>query len=521
MRKIHFGGCHPNKEGTKLFARLALALVVVVGASARPAIAGSWKFHMTSGSVTHLANGLNFGPIWRMSADSNNSMTVQGTSASVGGGPSHPSTASATLSATVTGTWVPNPALPSDPPPSNQSVKIVAQASANGMSGPATSVASADNGLGNAAVTSPQNNGSLSVVSQGTKLQQINGTSFTVSLSLSASCIDNGTPTANSMATVGISSVVLSIDNRSVKIGYAPTYGQYPQLNNDGSQVIDSNGDPCYVAQVNTPGHGDTLRSYMSYTYDTGSDVHSSQEIDNIQTYSANYSGPWSTQTVSNGRNQTWTIPNTTWLWVPTNTRDDAWNYGVWYVDMASQFHVMNGENVGADPRGQQTVKYTATDNVDGATASDSYLVYMHDPLEHNYPDHTKTAPENMRKAPFAPAFVNSSQVPTDITVYAESGFSVTVEPHFDAIGKWLAECTGIDVHASFTYTYNAGGQILAKDVPPGYATCLGLVDVYTTHWGKVDTWAANGYTGTQPYNFKVPDPNGAYYTAYTPWKAF
>jgi hypothetical protein len=162
---------------------LCILIILKFGLAPQSAHAGHWNMHV-SGTGSASATGKKT-VNWTAPPDGVNSVTLAGLS--IGQGGSSPSTASAQISATITGTWVPDSA--SDPAPPNVVLYRTSTAYANhSSSGPNNTsgpplAGTADNGVGNNDTTA---NSGVGVVT-GHDYPPQSGSSFTMALSLSAS----------------------------------------------------------------------------------------------------------------------------------------------------------------------------------------------------------------------------------------------------------------------------------------------------------------------------------------------
>jgi len=204
-------------------AVIPAALTLLFAAWAvQPASAGTWQMVITSYTVTLTANGVNVPPSYTINTPTapsgSTGLPTEGVNITSTSG-----AVSASRSATITVTWVPNPALQSDPAPT-ASVNVFASA---GAGGPIGSSASADDGFGDQEVSDP---GRVPVEedSTGTHLIPVTNGSATVTVNETASC--TGSSASPEVFGAGLNGVSITVDSRTVAInsGLGSTYHKDP-----------------------------------------------------------------------------------------------------------------------------------------------------------------------------------------------------------------------------------------------------------------------------------------------------
>ena len=153
-------------------------------------------------------------------------------------------------------------------------------------------------------------------------------------------------------------------------------------------------------------GHGDTIYSY--HTLSTTVLFHNRSDVDNInwQTFHPIYGGEWSKFTTYDNLNQAHTFPDISYSWTPSES-DNKWNIG-----LRSIVHGAMNEDLDlsaplkwtkdASPPGGGTETYTATDNVDGASATANYILKIHEPLELQGDEVVLRQPEKLSHSPWS-----------------------------------------------------------------------------------------------------------------------
>ena len=332
----------------------------------------------------------------------------------------------------------------------------------------------------------------------------------------------NGPVGANASASIGATA---SIVNRDLTLSASVDSTSHKKA--DPNTPVDANGDPNYIPEANTRSadgtmHGDTIFSYhslVSRTTTGGGDpatTSTDTPLINWINFTPNFGGDWHWRYGVDHSGNVVRAPDViypdTWSWTPSEGEDN-WDYGRCSMPMAPKYAVSAGEPDGSDAPTTYNVSYTATDNTDHVTASASYVMTVHDPLENNYPDHMSRHIEDVHKVG---PYVRSTPGTGPLSVYAEQGDSWTggISVSGPAAG-WLAETLGLSLQFSYTWSYNEGVQIPVNDVPVGYGTYMEAFKVYKRHVGKVDSWTTGGYAGTIPYTIEVADGLG--YQAHTP----
>jgi hypothetical protein len=340
----------------------------------------------------------------------------------------------------------------------------------------------------------------------------------------------NGEASASGSASA---SATAQIDTRDVTISanVDTTSKKVPLLDANGNQTSDANGDPNYTTAPNTGDadgtmHGDTIYSYHDFvtTYDSGP---VDTDKPNWITFTPNYVGNWHYKSGTTHNGDSIVVPDVvdpdTWSWSP-NESEDTWDYGKCFMPWATNFTEEDEVPTGQDASTVYNVTYSATDNTDQASATANYVMTVHDPYEKNYPDHVQHVPTKIRTAPDA-AYALATYPGETLNVGVTQGDSWTVSSTFNcpiALASWVSSAIGINVQVSHqvsyastvtlpvTGTYSYQGQTLT--VQPGDETYIEEFDQHARHYGKVDTWSTGGYTGTQPYDYSVPDnPAGGF----------
>jgi hypothetical protein len=168
----------------------------------------------------------------------------------------------------------------------------------------------------------------------------------------------------------------------------------------------------------------------------------------------------------------------------------------------------------------ERSLLFTATDNLDGAKASVTYNLTIHEPLERNYPDAVTQVTENLQPAPGWVWCLNRLDGPgpttVEVTVTQGSQWSIGVGLN-GSIAKWVAWTLGIDVNAQYSRYIEAHATVVAPNVEPGFATRMMRFDVFEYHNGIVDEYDPAGKVGTPAYQIKKPNGWGiTYETPYT-----
>ena len=352
-----------------------------------------------------------------------------------------------------------------------------------------------------------------------------------------ASTPTNGGTVATSDSTLA---GTMQHDDRAVTISadVDTTSKKVPLLDAAGNQTTDANGDPNYTtasnaADLNGTMHGDTIYSYHFYTDytqnsgDGGGSVYDAL-LWNWIDFHPNYTGNWHYKQGITHNGDSVIVPNVvapdTWSWSP-NESEDTWDYGKCSMPWATNYSETDTTGpTGQDAPQEYDVQYSATDNTDGANAIAKYIMTVHDPYEHNYPDHTAYVLNHFRPVP-GPAYSRASYDNEALTVNVTNGDSWTVTGSINcplAMAKWVASAIGLTFQVSRQYSFSAGvvqtvtspysyhGQTYT--VHEGDETYMEEFDQYVRHYGKVDTWGVSGYSGAQPYDFLLPDnPSGGY----------
>lgn len=179
--------------------------------------------------------------------------------------------AAATLSATITATWVPDPSLPSDPVPSPISMKITSSTSSDGIYGGTLYYGNnANDGF-----SDPVNS---TGISQGVHLIPVTGSTFTISVSLSASYTSPASSSGISSAFAVIQGLTIAPDTRTLTISSylgQTTYKGPPYTQPVQSDVyqhilgLSDNSADSAVFQVNDPVTGQQFVASGNFTANT------------------------------------------------------------------------------------------------------------------------------------------------------------------------------------------------------------------------------------------------------------
>ena len=255
---------------------------------------------------------------------------------------------------------------------------------------------------------------------------------------------------------------------------------------------------------VDGTGHGDTIYSY--HIFDSAKLFGNDEDIINWQTFFPVFGGAWHTKL---GPNQNLTWPDVSYVWNPPESQND-WATGLWSMHHGA----MNKDlelptplkwTKDASPATVGAETYTATDNVDGASATANYILKIHEPLELQGDQVLIRQPENYRTAPGAEWGVSSAD-DGDVQVYKENSVSWTIGATFggdvDVAGWARLSITG-DV--SRQTTVNLGVSVTVHHVPQGYGCYAIIFDVYDLHSGVVKLWDEGGFVKDSVYSFKEP----------------
>lgn len=339
------------------FACLLCLVSLSILLSARPASAGVWRFHVSNTSYSHTINGSNWGNAWTSPADANNSIGLNPISVGGSGMVNQSVTAAATLSATITATWVPDPSLASDPAPSPISMKITSSTSSDGVYGGTLYYGnSANDGF-----SDPVNS---TGVSQGIHLIPVTGSTFTISVSLSASYTSPASSSGISTATAVINGLSIAPDTRTVAISSylgQTTYKGPPYTQPVQSDVyqhilgLSDNSADSMVFQVNDPVAGQQFVTSGNFTANA-----------------SNFTQPKYTWTITGDGNPD---PSIT---VPYLAPGGSNFYGVATLPVSLNFGGPNWDLTKTKTT-QISVKVVDTD---GAQGADTYSVTWHAPQE-------------------------------------------------------------------------------------------------------------------------------------------
>ncbi|MGI4789981.1 MAG: hypothetical protein ACRYFS_14165, partial [Janthinobacterium lividum] len=329
-------------------------------------------------------------------------------------------------------------------------------------------------------------------------------------------------------------------DNREITLSASidATSKKSLLLDASGNQTSDANGDLNYTGTPNVRGsdgamHGDTLYTYHNFVSQSpapGSSI-IPPPIDtgepNWVYFTPTFVGGWHWKAGTTQNGDSITVPDVvapdTWIWSP-NESEDTWDYGKCSMPWAAKYTQLDGNASGQDTPTSYNVSYTATDNTDQANAVASYMMTVHDPLEKNYPDHTQRIINNIRPVPNV-VYARAGYDGQPLTVNVAVGDAWTVTGTLNvpvALASWVASAIGVNIQVSHQASFSAGVTSTVSSpytyngvsytVHQGDETYMEKFDEHVSHYGKADTWGANGYSGTQAYSFLVPDnPAGGY----------
>ncbi len=369
-----------------------------------------------------------------------------------------------TATVTTTFTWQPDPNNLNDPPTPlyvKETVNIVARYKAT----------SADDGLGDATVISSDN---YSAQSQGTHLVQLGKTSpATLTRTLSGQC--------------GYGEVQMAyeadVDSRAVVLHRDGAHGE----------TVDADGTT----------HGDTIYSYLAdYLPRTEEGFPSTEDHKNWQVFHPYLTGSWSQRPMINLE----AGPNINWQWSP-NESEDTWSMGKVSMHYRT-FRTFNDAPQHQDTSEERDITYTATDNQDGATATATYILTVHDPYEKYIDNPPAPSRENIqRRGSISFTATPAALTGTSYFEQADSwGASISAAGPLD---EWIADTLGFRLDLSYSFTVNQGASVNLGPYQPGYGSWAETYDEYTTYTGTAKIYDAGGYCGTHDYYVKVPTGTG------------
>ena len=249
--------------------------------------------------------------------------------------------------------------------------------------------------------------------------------------------------------------------------------------------------------------HGDTVYSYTNTYWSEYPEGENTDNVDNWQYFHPQFSGDW-----------TVVIPpvdypyNISYQWNPSES-SDTWDTGKWKMpygslNMYSGYWV--GKPTGASPPSPMT--YTVTDKGDGATATATYILTVHDPYE-KYIDNPPTPSRENLQRRGSLSFTATQAAPTGTSYYEQDQtWSVSISAA-GAVGEWFATTLGLNLQASYSYTVAQGASVNLGPYKPGYGSWAETYDEYKTYTGTAKTYDAGGYCGTHDYKVKVPTGHG------------
>ena len=251
----------------------------------------------------------------------------------------------------------------------------------------------------------------------------------------------------------------------------------------------------------------------------TALDASDPENFSNI-TYHANVGGNWQVYTSSyswfsslkqQGDSNTLNSPVLALDVIPdfTNSYLDPW-----YVDDGSlgipAIEIAPGDTNASKPD-HIFLKYTDGGNAgpyqgDGASATANYYMTLHEANEINYPDYIHSDFVNPRQ-------ISADLVSTGPTDTLGGGISIQIDYSLSAsfagpFSEWLGKSLGLNLTASVEKDYATVSSVSTAGIPAGYYTYVIETDHYYDHYGKLDTWGGEGYTGTAPYTLRVIPTN-------------
>ena len=369
---------------------------------------------------------------------------------------------SASRSATITVTWVPNPALQSDPAPT-ASVNVFASA---GAGGPIGSSASADDGFGDQEVSDP---GRVPVEedSTGTHLIPVTNGSATVTVNETASC--TGSSASPEVFGAGLNGVSITVDARTVSISTslgqtnikpttAPDSGWFAAV-----PVADATtGNPVYVdTEAPAP---PTLITAPSVSIGYGAGV--------TGTWGSNSSYLWSFSASGYSTNGTF--------------------------DPGAIATVTNQYTSPATTGGSQEHAYIhLTDSNDGANATSNLYVRFHNQWEDFQPYTTPyivenqtfaypTGVENNGSTPITPSFTATISDTVSLSLGLQGGFSAANLASF-----------GVSYTATDAVSSSGATTAPGPTLQPGFESTPELFCSWNRNIYMVDEYGSSGYMGT------------------------
>ena len=211
---------------------------------------------------------------------------------------------------------------------------------------------------------------------------------------------------------------------------YAPTTGPTGALSygsvsatanqDDREVVLHRDGARGEITDPDGTTHGDTIYSYEEYSNNGVDNSTTENHHINWQTFHAVFTGGWrflSNYVYPPDDSEGYAPDNFAWTWTP-NESQDTYRTGYWAV-IDGAYELFEGQWQGS-PSGvqQRNIVYTATDS-DGATATATYILSVHDPYEWR----VNMAINNGAAYEVSPSLIGSS----DSTDPAEAGSTISV----------------------------------------------------------------------------------------------
>lgn len=374
------------------------------------------------------------------------------------------------------------------------------------LAGAFSSSGTADDGLGDQAVVSGPssvewNGGWNAAVSRrskssGTHLVQKDGSSGTITFTFNVSAHADGSLTIPSPTTSNQAPPTMD--------GGGGTEA-WPVTVTEDSRGVTLHRDGAHGETVDADGttHGDTIYSYLAdYLPRTEEGFPSTEDHKNWQVFHPYLTGSWSQRPMINLE----AGPNINWQWSP-NESEDTWSMGKVSMHYRT-FRTFNDAPQHQDTSEERDITYTATDNQDGATATATYILTVHDPYEKYIDNPPAPSRENIqRRGSISFTATPAALTGTSYFEQADSwGASISAAGPLD---KWIADILGFRLDLSYSFTVNQGASVNLGPYQPGYGSWAETYDEYTTYTGTAKIYDAGGYCGTHDYYVKVPTGTG------------
>jgi hypothetical protein len=155
-----------------------------------------------------------------------------------------------------------------------------------------------------------------------------------------------------------------------------------------------------------------------------------------------------------------------------------------------------------------QTTTYTLTDPNDGATATATYELILHDAYEAKSTNPVTQEIGNIRSHPHhIPVRASTNGQTLTVGVSASYTWTIGMSLSGEVEAAQFASL-GLGVEVSKSVTSEANASASAENVPAGWEMYLQIYDRYDVHSGVSYKWLPEGYGGEVPWVIKAPSVN-------------